>query len=214
MGGIWGGHAWPEVFLDNQWIPFDAAIPGSGIADAARLRFASSSLIDGPGDLNSKSGIQMYGNAHIETLSYTLNGKALAVSSDTPYSIKGKNYVNEGLGLQVSIPASFSFMDEDAVWPKPNFLTIVGADSEKISFYQNSILPGQDLREEMEKSVRDLTGEGVDNRNGELLSHKSDGAVIARSIPIGNEFILVKYEGADAKKLAKSIMIEFSNSSK
>lgn len=35
--GIWGGHAWTEIFIDGQWVALDAALYGPSTADAARL---------------------------------------------------------------------------------------------------------------------------------------------------------------------------------
>ncbi|NQZ75613.1 MAG: transglutaminase domain-containing protein [Ekhidna sp.] len=205
MSGIWGGHAWPEVYIDDQWVPFDAAIPGTDVADAARLRFVASSLVDGLGDLNAESGIQMYGNAIIETLSYTIDGKEYTNLSSAAYSIQGEHYTNEGLGLEVSIPAAFSFEDQDSVWPEKKFLTVAGSLGEKVSFYQKSIDPGQDLTVEMERELEELTGGTVKKKKGELQSYAADGDVYAISIPVGNEYILITYEGENAKELANSV---------
>jgi hypothetical protein len=45
--GIWGGHAWVEVLVGNEWIPIDAAAYSSGPADAARISALTSSLEEG-----------------------------------------------------------------------------------------------------------------------------------------------------------------------
>ncbi len=77
-GGIWGGHAWVEVFQAGEWIPVDAALVSPGRADAARISFYSSSLeegtIAGVGSL-----AQLYGNVGIEILAYTVNGSLSSV---------------------------------------------------------------------------------------------------------------------------------------
>ena len=210
MSGVWGGHGWAEVYIDGQWVPFDAAIPGADVADAARLRFVATSLIDGAGDLGAESGIQMYGNAMIETLSYTIDGKEYTNLRGAGYSIEGAQYRNEGLGLAVSIPAAFRYEDEDTVWPEKKFLTVAGTSGEKVSFYQKSIRPGQVLAEEMERAVVELTGEAVKKKKGELQSYTADKEVYVRSIPVGNEYILIKYEGTEAKKLASRIDTKLS----
>ncbi len=211
MNGIWGGHAWPEVYIDNQWVPFDAAIPGKEVADAARLRFASSSLADGPGELNGKSGIQMYGNAIIETLSYKVGDREYFQESDKPYLIDGQQYVNKGLGLRISIPSSFGYEDQDDVWPESRFLSVKGSSDEKVTFYQRSILPGQVLSEEMKKAVAEITDGEVRKRKEELRSVTADGNVLVRAITMGNEFVLIKYESENAEELANKVDIEFTD---
>ena len=67
--GIWGGHAWVEVWMDGAWIPLDAALPSPDVADAARFAFFTSSLDEG-----TLTGIgslaQLLGNVDIQILSY------------------------------------------------------------------------------------------------------------------------------------------------
>src|SRR5262249_42705623 len=70
--GIWGGHAWTEVFVNNQWIPLDAAAYRPGIADAARIQFESYSLEDNAATFNF-AGAQMYGNIDIDVMEYSLD---------------------------------------------------------------------------------------------------------------------------------------------
>jgi hypothetical protein len=76
--GIWGGHAWIDVFRDGEWIPIDAALVSPGRADAARISFLSSSLEEGT--IAGMGGLaQMYGNVSIEILSYAIDGKTVNV---------------------------------------------------------------------------------------------------------------------------------------
>lgn len=46
-GGIWGGHAWIDVRIGDEWIPLDGALYTPGAADAARFSFFRSSLEEG-----------------------------------------------------------------------------------------------------------------------------------------------------------------------
>src|SRR4029077_10037844 len=47
-GGIFGGHAWVEAWIGGHWVPLDAALPGDGPADAARIALARDALERGP----------------------------------------------------------------------------------------------------------------------------------------------------------------------
>ncbi len=126
VNGIFGGHAWTEVLVGEDWIPIDAAIVARGPADAARFAFAWSSMADGPGSLTSGSAIELYGKLRATVESFTIAGSRREVPPDaTPYVIDGDRYVNEWLGLEVTKPAGFRFVELDETWPSK---TIVGME--------------------------------------------------------------------------------------
>ena len=100
VNGIFGGHAWTEVMVGDDWIPIDGAIVARGPADAARFAFAWSSLADGPGSLTSGAAVEMYGRLRATVESFTVAGLRRDVPPDAkPYVIDGDRYVNEWLGL-------------------------------------------------------------------------------------------------------------------
>ena len=68
-GGIWGGHAWTDIRVDGQWLPFDAAVFAPGIASATRLAVGASSLADGGGSLSAPLGA-LFGKVDVETIEY------------------------------------------------------------------------------------------------------------------------------------------------
>jgi len=72
--GIWGGHAWVEVLVDNQWLPLDAAGYRPGLADAARIQFGSYTAENNLAAF-IVAGSQMYGNVEVEVLEYSVGGK-------------------------------------------------------------------------------------------------------------------------------------------
>ena len=49
---MFGGHAWAEVLVGEEWVPLDAAIVNEGPADATHLAIIASSLENGPGELS------------------------------------------------------------------------------------------------------------------------------------------------------------------
>ena len=132
-GGIWGGHAWIEVFQAGEWIPVDAALVSPGRADAARISFYSSSLeegtIAGVGSL-----ARMYGNVDIEVLAYTVDGKTIEVPADArPFSVVGDSYENPWLGVKLRKPSNYRYTRLDAGWPDPGIVVLGGPKGEIIT---------------------------------------------------------------------------------
>ena len=115
-GGIWGGHAWTEMFVDGQWLPFDAAVYAPGVASAMRLSVGVSSLVDGGGSLNGALAA-LFGKVDVEAVEYSSGGRLVKVTSDGPtYQVDGQTYVNKGLGIRVRA-AGFNIERADTTWP-------------------------------------------------------------------------------------------------
>ena len=115
-GGIWGGHAWTEMFVDGEWLPFDAAVYAPGIASAMRLSVGTSSLADGGGALNGSLSL-LFGRVDVETVEYEQNGRRKTVDSGArAYEVNGNTYVNAGLGIRVRADG-FTIDRADSTWP-------------------------------------------------------------------------------------------------
>jgi hypothetical protein len=116
---IFGGHAWTEVLADGSWIPVDAAIPTSGVADAARLGIVATSFGDGAGLLSGGAGLKLFGQIDIKILEYAgPDGKKNVVSEGAaPYRVTGDLYENPALGIALRKPPEARFTKLDAAWP-------------------------------------------------------------------------------------------------
>jgi hypothetical protein len=126
--GIWGGHAWTEMFVRGQWLPVDSAEYYPGIADAARIGVITvegeNGTIEHAGDL-----ALLFGKIDVRTLGYSLGGKTVSVArSDPAYTVDDDSYTNAWLGLTVRKPAGFAFGDLDAHWPNHDVLTLTSAE--------------------------------------------------------------------------------------
>jgi hypothetical protein len=138
--GIWGGHAWVEVLVGNEWIPLDAAAYSEGPADAARFSAFTSSLENG---ISTQIGalMQLYGSLDIRVLEYTLKGKRVVVPANAKsYEINGNTYQNPWLGLTVTKPDSFRFSKLDAVWPDNTVVEMEGTENQIVGMQK---IPGQ-----------------------------------------------------------------------
>jgi transglutaminase-like putative cysteine protease len=115
-GGIWGGHAWTEVWIDGRWLPLDAAVYAPGLASATRLAAGTSSLQDGGGELTGRLG-QMFGNVDIDIVEVETDGREVDVDpAAAAYTITDGTYANPGLGLRVAAPG-WEVEDADSTWP-------------------------------------------------------------------------------------------------
>lgn len=121
--GIWGGHAWTEVWQDGRWIAYDAALPSRRSADAARFGFARSTLAAGPEDLLD-GGIQLYGHLHIRVLEYVLRGRHFRVGARRRPMPAGDVYTDKTLGLTVRKPRRARFTETDCVYPDATVVAI------------------------------------------------------------------------------------------
>ena len=115
-GGIWGGHAWTEMFVDGRWLPFDAAVYAPGIAGAARVSVGASSLTDGVGALTGPLSL-LFGRVDVETVEYEAGGRTTRVEDGArPFEVSGSTYLNPGLGLRVDAEG-WQVERADATWP-------------------------------------------------------------------------------------------------
>jgi len=130
--GIWGGHAWVEVLVGNDWIPIGAVAYSPGPADAARFNAFTSSLEEG---ISTGIGAlaQLYGNVDIQILEYSLKGRRVTVPVDAPpYVTTDNTYRNQWLGLTVVKPDSFRFTRLDAVWPDYTIVAMEGPQHQTV----------------------------------------------------------------------------------
>ena len=125
VAGIWGGHAWVEVWTGKRWVPLDGALPSLGTADAARIACVRTSLADGAGPLTSALS-RFFGNVEVSITEFELPGMQASVPDGSPaFTIEGNIYRNPWLCLEIKKPAGFHFAKTDAVYPD---LTVMAID--------------------------------------------------------------------------------------
>ena len=124
--GIWGGHAWAEVFAQGQWRPLDAAVYYPGVADPARIaattETGAAGVVGGVGELS-----KLYGKIEVRTLRYRLAGADVEVKPDAKdHTVREDAYDNPWLGLHVAKPAGMTFVNLDDHWPSSVVLAMSG----------------------------------------------------------------------------------------
>ena len=216
--GMFGGHAWTEILVGDDWIPVDAAIVAEGVADAARLSFSTASMYEGAGSL-SGAGPQLFGRVDIRILEYAAaDGRKIAVPEGTfPHRVRGDIYENPWLGLTLKKPADFKFAKLDAVWPDPTVVALEGPGGAKAELQQYYLLPWK----ENDRSASEIIGRldirartEIGTRNGLPMFSVASPAKAALVIIDKPEAWVLVAEGKDAPKLldliASSLKFELS----
>jgi hypothetical protein len=209
-GGIWGGHAWVDVFQDGEWISVDAALVSPGVADAARISFYSSSLEEGT-LAGAGSLARVYGNVDIEILAYTVDGKTIQVPAGArPFSVVGDVYRNPWLGVKLHKPANYRYTKLDAVWPEPGIVVLGGPKGEIVTLDRIAGAPERYLERQGLRGERRTFQIG--RRAGfEIVS----GGKAARVVPADGESWVVIAEAPAAGVLVRRVTkwLDFSGPS-
>jgi len=144
--GMFGGHAWTEIMIGEDWVPIDAAVPSAGIADPARVGFAASSLQSGPLSLTGGAATRLFGGVDIRIVSCGRDGRILEISeSPTPFRVEGDTYFNPGLGFAWTKPDGFSFSGTGAVWPDSTIVILGAPGGERVTLRETTVAPWQDF---------------------------------------------------------------------
>ncbi|HYJ04642.1 MAG TPA: transglutaminase-like domain-containing protein [Chthoniobacterales bacterium] len=203
--GIWGGHAWTEVYLDNRWIALDSALFSPGPADAARLRFGAS-----PGDDQLikilAAGAQLYGNVECQVTAFELNGRTIKVPEKTArYQIAGRRYSNPWLGFSLEAPDGFRFTTTDAVFPDRTIVALEGPQARKITVTMTNL--GADADAAVKTAISSLgdvkpRAHKIGPLNGEMASSPKAARLVWRQ---GNSLWVLTAEGDSPDKLLEQI---------
>lgn len=212
--GIFGGHAWTEIMLGEEWIPLDAALVAQGPADAARFYFLASSFYGGVGSLSSGAGQQVFGQVDLKILEYQISGekKVTVKEGSKHFRIEGNIYENPWLGLRLTKPSDFKFTKMDAVWPEPTILVLAGPEGEKIELQQHFLWPWKGAKSSAKDVMAKLNIGGqmkekkVARRHAFFLEEKDKGALV---IIDGLEAWVLAAQGKNASQLLKRIALNF-----
>jgi len=157
--GMFGGHAWTEILVDDAWIPLDSAIVAPGTADPARFSLMTSSLSGGAGSLTGGAAQALFGQIDVRILEFAgPDGRPVIVPQNaTPYRADGGAYDNPWLGIAVTVPKGWKFTKLDAVWPDPAILGLGGPGGATAELQEAPLFPweggGAGLKRALERSV-------------------------------------------------------------
>ena len=105
LGGIWGGHAWTEVWIDGEWYSLDATI-GAGSVDALHLTVARLVMAEGAPAADFANLASIMGEIDIDVLELEFDGRRVDLTAPIA-SVDGERYTNRGWSLTLVVPAGF-----------------------------------------------------------------------------------------------------------
>jgi transglutaminase-like putative cysteine protease len=217
--GMFGGHAWAEILAGKEWIPLDAAIGNTGVADATHLTIIASSLAGGPGEMSLGAAQQIFGQVDISILEYETGGKTTVVPADAkPFTAEGSRYANPWLGIALTKPTDFAFSKLDAIWPDPTVVGLTGPGGVKAGVEELPAYPWQDLEK---AAVERLAGVVPGGKSGKLAIgegpagksvpaiYSANGKKAAAAFGQGVVLLVLKVEGPDAAVLLRQLAAGF-----
>jgi hypothetical protein len=208
--GMYGGHAWTEVRVGEDWIPLDGVMVAEGPADAARFAFVWSALDEGIAQLNMGAGAKLYGQIDLRVLEYALDGGPAVRVADAkePWVVEGDFYHDTGLGLDLRKPAAFRFTQLGKVWPDEVIVALEGPGGQKASLRQARRRWFDDTKALALKRLGEDVPEGapreqqVGTRRAFVLESPARAAM---ALPDGGDLWLLTVEGQDAPALLKTL---------
>jgi hypothetical protein len=217
MDGIFGGHAWTEIRVGDDWIPLDAAIPApeGSVADATHIAFLRSSLVEGVAGLTSGPAVQMFGHVDVEILAVTIEGRPewTVPAGSRLYDVQGDAYRNTGLGLALSKPAGFRFVGLDDVWPARRLVGMEGPRGEKIGLERAAVNPGEAAEaaawRELDERIPGGRHGSTEAAGRKALRSEGEGSA-ALAWSDGEDLWILSAEGADAAGLLQRVAATFS----
>lgn len=213
VNGVWGGHAWTEAWLSDRWVPLDAAVPGPGVADAARLVVAASGLEEGLGE-SLTAAQKIFGQVNIEIQDYSFDGQRYQVQPGQPlYEVKDGIYFNHGLQLGLKAPAGFTFYDTDKVWPDRTLVALKGPAGETIKLTQEGWFPADNLEQYLVSQLKKMVKDGRlvyqtvwEKRRPVVISADKSVAGIINGVDL---FVLTA-EGQNSERLLSEVLKNLS----
>jgi transglutaminase-like putative cysteine protease len=160
LAGVWGGHAWVEALMADQWVPLDAALPGPGPCDAARICCLTTSLAKG---LGAEVGplTQLFGNLDVAIVEYQAGSVRTEVPQNAkPHVVNGDVYRNRWVSITFRKPPRFKFVKLDAIYPDRSVLRAEGPANERVELKQLEIGIAPDAQAAALARLRTLVPKG------------------------------------------------------
>ncbi|ODS86551.1 MAG: hypothetical protein ABS46_01045 [Cytophagaceae bacterium SCN 52-12] len=208
--GIWGGHAWAEVYIQDSWIPVDAAMPGpGGVADAARIFFARTSVKNGLGE-TMVAGSRVYANVTMEVLGYTLAGREFQAPPDL-YHVGADGYHNAGLGISMKPLAGFTFGSLDKVYPESILFSMENDQArQSVKLYQEFVTPRSSLETILRRYAGDDGHTEETTCQGSKALKVASGERAALAVASGNDVYVLVASGPSAGETLQEAVANFT----
>jgi hypothetical protein len=210
LDGIFGGHAWTEIKVGDDWIPLDAAVPADGPADATHIALMRSSLSEGVASLSSGAALQMFGHVDVDVLSVQEAGRPLLAMAPKAglYTVEGDHYRNTGLGIEITKPTNYRFVGLDEVWPENRIVGMEGPDWRRVNLRRITVYPGDNAEKVATRQLDGFVSGGhpsqIQAAGRPAWSSESERQA-ALAWQDGEDLWLLTMEGKDAPDILRRI---------
>ncbi len=182
--GIWGGHAWNEVWIEGEWFPLDAT-NGLGFVDPLHLPMTRMTMKEGAG----AEFVQLLGGLggiDVDVIEVVRDGRKIAVDDPALVSVEKGVWRNRLLGISFPVPAGFEL---DPPSRRPGIqLRVMELDGKSASGKKAEIeievmdapavLDWTKLLAEFRVDAADAKAGKVDGRESRVVSRTRDGGRI------------------------------------
>jgi len=117
LGGIFGGHAWTEAWVDDQWVALDGVF-GLGSVDAAHIRFTSSSLAGVGMGAEMVGALMGLANFDVEIVETEQRGVVLRAEDhdEQGFSVDGRRFSSSLYAFSLEAPEGYVWSGAKPDW--------------------------------------------------------------------------------------------------
>ncbi len=140
VGGIFGGHAWTEMWMGGRWVALDGT-NGLGSVDAAHIRFGVSALSGLGMGAEMYSSLLGLANLEIEVVETEVDGTVTSYEAGEshPFDISGKTLTSNSYVFRVDAPAGFSWSEESPHWMSGRLARAVNDKGDSLTIYARAV---------------------------------------------------------------------------
>jgi transglutaminase-like putative cysteine protease len=185
LTGIFGGHAWSEVWIEGRWYALDAAL-GAEHVDPLHLALGRLAMEDATYAREFSTFMAFLGKGDVDVLEATWDGRTMRFDGDDAARAEGGTYVNRPWGLSVKAPEGFEVKPRGPAEGLSQRLVDLhgspGGRERTVRVRAESVDPAEGLRDAVKPYAKDaeLAEATVDGRPA-LVGTVSLGPVKARA---------------------------------
>ncbi len=157
--GIFGGHAWTEVYMDD-WYALDATNAVGGV-DAAHITMGTSNFDQDEGLAEFLPMMAVFGNVDIDVVELRYGEQRIQTGENlTNNMIQGDTYENRLLGLKVTKPEGWKFEIPEKEGISKDTLTLASPKGDFLHIHSQSVPYDFSLEDLRQRALSSWKGEG------------------------------------------------------
>jgi hypothetical protein len=177
MTGIFGGHAWTEVWIEGRWYGLDATI-AAGQLDPLHLTLGRMAMEEGTHGGEFAAFADVMGGLEIDVREAVWGGRAVPLVGDDAVLEEGARFVDRGWGLSFCAPEGYAIEPRpDDAGMSPVLAEVEPSDEDRGSFM---VLADNLVREGDSEKYAEAFGAGTKLAEIELDGRKAKAGRIGK----------------------------------